>query len=264
MDFLAVATFSSGYYWSRQVDFWFPHPVTFTMCRFKAPPLPPLLWRVFGIGIVWRWSLTCHVTPFPSTGSGWVACAATTPSRSCWAPPSGDPAGTSTWWRRSSSSPVSSAPWGRWLEGFVAPSCHRSSRLVSFHGDYLTTCWVPKSQHDSPPPSMHQCLWMFSLPLFLLFLCSMLKVGALSGLCDVHQQCDFLLCPVHPLHPPLLTTSLPAPPPPFHLPNHPSIHPLFPSCTKLQPPAVLTPETSALANTRPSLSKEPVVLRGWR
>lgn len=71
-------------------------------------------------------------------------------------------------------------------------------------------------------PSMPRCLRLFSLFL-LLFLCSTSKVGAASGMRDVHRQCDFLLCPTHPLHPPLTL----APPQSIH----PSIHESIPSCT---------------------------------
>lgn len=44
---------------------------------------------------------------------------------------------------------------------------------------------------------------------------------------------------------------------------HPSIHRSHHAPNSF-PSTILTPETSALANTRPSLSKEPVVPRGWR
>lgn len=121
----------------------------------------------------------------------------------------------------------------------------------------------------SLPPSMHlsECLWMSSLLLFLflLFLSSLLKVLPSSGLCDAHHLLSMLPPPppavtssfysMHPLHPSLPATSLPAMPfSPSSI--HPSLHaPSLPH----HPP---TGDTLMYrgAYRRPSLSWQPLVL----
>lgn len=113
-------------------------------------------------------------------------------------------------------------------------------------------------------PSMHlsECLWMFSLLLFLLFLSSLLKVNPSSGLCDVHHLLSTLppvwLLPlfhasIASLATPLLCLLCPSPP-------HPSIHPSLHAPNLPHNPPTGDNVMCRGAYRRPSLSRQPLVL----
>ena len=134
---------------------------------------------------------------------------------------------------------------GSWTLRSIPPFWYANFSKSSFSNSQLKYEEWAFSSFSRPAsmslhPSMHlsECLWMFSScssssPLPCWRSAPVAACVMCTTSCPCHQQCDFFLYSMHPLHPSLPTTPLPTVPLSSFI--HPSIHPFMHHTSPINP-----------------------------